>query len=80
MSDTKFLYDIYGRMQMEVLCHGQERIAYRIVGGRRSKETDFVIPEGLDKEQTRTYLDDMFHEMARLGEEVKLISDKIEPK
>ncbi|MDD3182290.1 MAG: hypothetical protein PHD48_05765 [Alphaproteobacteria bacterium] len=74
MEDTiTFLYDIYGRMQMEVVCRDESRTAYRIISGRRHLERDFVIPDGYSESQIRTYLDDMFHEMARPGQEIRLM-------
>jgi len=74
MKETKYIYDIYGRMQMEVICCDQSRIAYRVVSGRRQLETDFVIPDGYTAEQICIYLDDMFHEQAKPGQEIRLIS------
>lgn len=70
---STFLYDIYGRLQIEVVCRGNSRIAYRIISGKRLLERDFVIPDGYSENQIRTYLDDMLHEMARPGQEIKRI-------
>ncbi|MGE0109146.1 MAG: hypothetical protein AB7S81_05195 [Bdellovibrionales bacterium] len=76
MKQETFLYDIYGRRRIEIVCKGKMRTAYRLIGERRQIEPDFVIPDGYNEAQIRTYLDDMLHEMARPGQIIKLISHR----
>jgi hypothetical protein len=46
---------------------------YRFDLGKRAKVNDFVIPSTLDAEEIATFLDDVFHELSRPGQIVKLL-------
>ena len=66
-------FDVYGRMKLEVLREGDRWIVYRLIDlGRRVKRPDLIIPPTLaSPAEIATYLDDLFHEMAKPGDQVR---------
>lgn len=68
-------FNIYGRFQVEVRRDNACWKAYRTDLGRRTALSDFVIPADLDADEIGTFLDDIFHEFAGIGQQVELISE-----
>lgn len=61
-------FDVYGRFQIEVHREDGKWVAYRVGPGKRSRINDFVIPrEILTSREIARYLDDLYHEGARLA-------------
>ena len=65
------IFDIYGRLVLVVERVGDEWVLYRLRDGRRSPFHDVVIPSHLSDDALETFLDDMFHEWARPGAEIR---------
>jgi len=66
--------DVYGRFQLEVLRENGTWIAYRLGLGTRERDNDVVIPPSLEATELAEYIDDLFHELARPGQRVILLS------
>jgi hypothetical protein len=73
--ELKMRFDIYGRFQVEVRREGDAWVAYRAELGKRSRLNDVVIPYDLDADDVGTYLDDVFHEFAGIGQTVERLAD-----
>jgi hypothetical protein len=67
-------FDVYGRFQLEVLREKEAWTVYRLAPGTRERDTDVVIPPSLEPDELAAYLDDLFHELARPGQTVVLLS------
>ncbi|MCC6072080.1 hypothetical protein ACFSQU_21325 [Massilia sp. GCM10020059] len=67
-------FDIYGRFQLEVRRENDAWEVYHLEPGKRAKVSELVIPPELDADEIATYLDDIFHELAGLGQNVESIS------
>ncbi|GAA5234486.1 hypothetical protein FOZ76_19855 [Verticiella sediminum] len=65
------LFDIYGRFQLEVLREQGNWVVYRRAPGTRARCAQVVIPSEVDGLEIATYLDDIFHELAGPGGEVR---------
>jgi len=65
--------DVYGRFQLEVLRENSSWVVYRIGLGTRSRDTSVIIPSSLTPEDIPTYLDDLFHELSRPGQTVRVV-------
>jgi len=68
-------FNIYGRFQVDVRREGDAWIVYRSELGKRTRLNDVVIPPSLVVQDLATYLDDIFHEFAKLGENVEVVPD-----
>jgi hypothetical protein len=68
-------FDIYGRFQIEVRRENDSWSAYRAELGKRVKLHDVVIPSHLEAHEIATYLDDVFHEYAGIGQGVELLPE-----
>jgi hypothetical protein len=66
-------FNIYGRFQVDVRRESDSWVAYRSELGKRTLLNDVVIPSNLTAQELATYLDDIFHEFAKLGESVEVI-------
>jgi hypothetical protein len=73
--ELKMRFDIYGRFQVEVRREGDAWVAYRAELGKRSRLNDVVFPADLDAGDIGTYLDDVFHEFAGIGQSVERLAD-----
>lgn len=67
-------FNIYGRFQVVVRRESDSWQVYRVDPGKRSPMNDVVIPPTLQTEEVATYLDDMFHELSGLGQQVDRLS------
>jgi hypothetical protein len=63
-------FNIYGRFQLDVQRAQDAWVVYRSESGKRSRMNDIVLPPELAADELATYLDDIFHELARNGENV----------
>lgn len=68
-------FNIYGRFQVDVRRESESWVVYRSELGKRTRLTDVVIPPNLVAQDLATYLDDIFHEFAKFGENVEVMSD-----
>lgn len=68
-------FDIYGRFQVDVRRENDAWAAYRADSGKRTPCEDVVIPPDVPAEELATYLDDIFHEYARVGDHVEAAPD-----
>jgi len=66
-------FDIYGRFQVDVRREDGAWIAYRVDEGKRARLHDIVIPEDTDEQDLATWLDDVFHEYAGIGQRVEVV-------
>jgi hypothetical protein len=65
--------DVYGHFQLEVVRENNSWVAYRIGLGTRSRDTSLVIPNSLAPEEIAGYLDDLFHELCRPGQTIRVV-------
>jgi hypothetical protein len=68
-------FDIYGRFQLDVIREGDAWIVFRLAAGKRIRSNDLTIPADLRPSEIATYLDDLFHEVAMPGKDVRLVAD-----
>jgi hypothetical protein len=68
-------FNIYGRFQLDVRRENDSWIVYRSELGKRAQLNDVVIPSNLVPQELATYLDDIFHEFAKFGENVEVMPD-----
>lgn len=68
-------FNIYGRFQVDVRRESESWVVYRSELGKRTRLTDVVIPPNLVAQDLATYLDDIFHEFAKFGENVEVMYD-----
>jgi hypothetical protein len=68
-------FNIYGRFQVHVRRENNSWVAYRSELGKRTRLNHVVIPPDLAAQDLATYLDDIFHEFAKLGENVEVMPD-----
>lgn len=70
------IFSIYQRFEIEILRHGNEWRAYRRSNGMRQPDNEIIIPPDVAEHEMETYLDDLFHEYAAPGDEIKRIPVK----
>jgi hypothetical protein len=68
-------FNIYGRFQVDVRRENESWAVYRAELGKRMRLHDVVIPPNLAAQELAAYLDDIFHEFAKLGENVEAMPD-----
>ena len=68
-------FNIYGRFHVDVRRENESWVVYRSELGKRTRLNDVVIPSNLEAKDLATYLDDVFHEFAKLGENVEVMPD-----
>ena len=67
--------DVYGRFQLEIVRENDRWVAYRLEPGKRIKLAELVIPGDLDSDAVAEYLDDLYHEMSKPGDCVRVLAD-----
>lgn len=67
-------FDIYGKQQLEVVRDGGAWKVYGVGDGKRVLLSDVVIPAEVEESEISTYLDDLFHELARPGQTIRRVS------
>jgi hypothetical protein len=73
--EARMRFDIYGRFQVEVRRENEAWVAYRSELGKRARLGDVVIPADLEADDIGTWLDDVFHEFAGIGQGVERLAD-----
>lgn len=68
-------FNVYGRFQVDVRREGDLWVVYRAEPGKRTFLNDVVVPSDLSSSELATYLDDIFHEYAKFGQNVEFIPD-----
>ena len=68
-------FDVYGRFQIEVRREADDWIAYRIALGKRTRLNLAIPGEIRTAQEIACYLDDLYHEAARPGQSVSVITD-----
>jgi hypothetical protein len=68
-------FNIYGRFQVEVRRENEAWVVYRAELGKRSRLHDVLVPPELTAQEIATYLDDVFHEYAGIGQTVEQLAD-----
>jgi hypothetical protein len=68
-------FNIYGRFQLEVRRENDAWIVYRAELGKRTRLHDVIVPPELTAQEIATYLDDVFHEYAGIGQTVEQLAD-----
>lgn len=66
-------FDIYGQSILEVVRENGTWRAFRVGDGRRRLEANLIFPDDMDSEEVMSYIDDMYHELARPGENIRRI-------
>jgi len=67
-------FDVYGRFQIEVHREGDRWAAYRIAPGKRTRINVVIPGEIRNSDEIARYLDDLYHEAARPGQSVTVIT------
>jgi hypothetical protein len=67
-------FDIYRQFQVEVVRESSRWKIYKLGLGIRCELNGIVLPDELREDEIATFLDDMFHEMARPGDSVRRIT------
>jgi len=68
-------FNIYGRFHLDVRRENESWTVYRSELVKRTRLNEVVIPPSLAAEELATYLDNIFHEFAKLGQNVEAIPD-----
>jgi hypothetical protein len=68
-------FNIYGRFQVEVRREGDAWAVYRAEAGKRAPMHDVIMPADLQANEIATYLDDVFHEFAGIGQRVEALPE-----
>jgi hypothetical protein len=68
-------FNIYGRFQVDVQRENNAWAVYRSELGKRTRLNDAVIPADLATQDLAICLDDIFHEFAKLGQNVDVMAD-----
>lgn len=68
-------FNIYGRFQVEVRREDGAWVAYRAESGKRRPLNDVIVPADLEPHEIATYLDDVFHEFAGIGQVVEALPE-----
>jgi hypothetical protein len=70
MGKLRMKFNIYGRFQVDVQREHDAWVVYRSVSGKRTRMNEVLLLPELAADELATYLDDLFHEFARKGENV----------
>jgi hypothetical protein len=66
-------FNIYVRFQIDVRRENGSWVVYRLGDGKLVKMNDVVIPANLEIDEIAIYLDDIFHELAGLGQQIETL-------
>ncbi|MGH8619691.1 MAG: DUF7661 family protein [Burkholderiales bacterium] len=67
-------FDVYGRFTLEVVREGEQWVAYELAPGKRVAQPDLTLPPEVAVEDLAEFLDDLFHELARPGQTIRVIT------
>ena len=65
-------FSVYGRFKLDVVREENQWAVYRLELGKRIKVREFAIPSSLREAEIGTFLDDIYHELAKPGQTVQL--------
>jgi hypothetical protein len=68
-------FNIYGRFQVDVRRENDTWVVYRAELGKRTRLNDVIIPPDVAAQEIATWLDDVFHEYAGVGQTVEQLAD-----
>ena len=63
-------YSIYGHFELDVVREGGNWKVFNVAAGKRVLRNDVIIPAEVQADEIATYLDDLFHELARPGQAI----------
>lgn len=66
-------FNVYGRFVLEIRRESDAWVAYREELGKRRRLHGLVIPADLRADEFATYLDDIYHELARPGQRIETV-------
>ncbi len=66
-------FDIYGKFQLDIRREGDAWAAYRSEAGKRVRAEELAIPPDVSGDELPAYLDDVYHELSRPGDEISRI-------
>ncbi len=64
-------FNVYDIFVLEITQENGRWTAFRVGEGTRIPDYDLIVPQDLDESELTTFLDDMFHELARPGKDIK---------
>jgi hypothetical protein len=67
-------FDVYGRFRIEVVRDGDRWVVYRLGLGTRRHDDAIGVPDSVTPSELRGVLEDLLHEYARPGYELRPIS------
>jgi hypothetical protein len=67
--------DIYGRFQLDIVRENGRWVAFRVDDGKRTRLPELVIPPDLDDGEIAQFLDDLYHEVSKPGQSVRVVTD-----
>jgi hypothetical protein len=67
--------DVYGRYQLEVVRENGAWSVYRLETGKRIRVPELGIPPSLEPKEIPEFLDDLYHEMARPGQSIRVLAE-----
>lgn len=67
--------DVYGRFQLEILRENGRWTAYRLEPGKRIRLPELAIPDDLDATEIAQFLDDLYHEMSKPGQAIRVLDE-----
>jgi hypothetical protein len=66
-------FDIYGHYELDVVRDGDKWSVFNLDAGKRVLLKDVVIPTEVQENEVATYLDDLFHELAKPGQSIRRV-------
>jgi hypothetical protein len=67
------LFDIYGHYEVDVIRDGAKWKVFNLGEGKRILLSDLIIPSEVQEHEIATYLDDLFHELAKPGQKIRRV-------
>jgi len=67
-------FRIYGNYELDVVREGDKWRVFNLNVGKRVPLTDVVIPTEVQENEIATYLDDLFHELAKPDQAIRRVS------
>jgi hypothetical protein len=66
-------FNIYGHYDLDVIRDGTQWKVFELGEGKRALLHDVVIPSEVGEHEVATYLDDLFHELAKPGQSIRRV-------
>lgn len=67
-------FSIYGHYEFDIVREGDNWKVFNLDAGKRLLLNDVVIPTEVQEDEVATYLDDLFHELAKPGQAIRRLS------